>query len=425
MNKIKLVIGLLASVIISSCALEDASFIENKVYLDRESVGRVVELPVSIHDTYVQSLSARVPLKAEKDIKVKFAVARTMVSEYNSFYGEEAELLPSENYYFDQTTVEIAEGTVFAPENNIVFEGLLDLDPEVVYVLPVTVKSYDTSTLDERAVVYYVFRRTGIVNVVANFDNNGTGVSAKVKWNNLAPVMNDPAGFTYEALMWCTFTGDGLPFDSAAKNYPAGHEDMYIMVLMGAGGTVNATQIRYYLDPRPDTGGHYWFELTNFNRRNWTVEGAHPKAQPKSEQFTYYPDREWFHWAVTFDKASGELKWYCDGNLVSSEVVKDRNFKIVSDDSIEEWWIGHDNTWWWAGKLSEVRIWNRALTAEEINSDYHAYYVDPETANGLACYWKFNEGTGGTIQDYSGNENHATVTSASPIIWEKVDLPAR
>ena len=430
MKGVKLLIGLLVSAIVMSCTLEDASFIENKVYLDRESMERVVELPVSIHDSYVQTLTARVPLKAEKDIKVKFDVEKSLVAEYNSFYGEHAELLPSDNYFFEHVTTVIKEGSVFSPENGITFDGLLDLDPETVYVLPVVVRSNDTSTLTERSVIYYVFRRTGIVNVVANLDNNGEGAAAKVTWNDLSMITN-PDGFTYEALLWCTFTSDGLPYDSSRKNYPEGHEEANIMCLMGAdkvkgGGPIH---IRYYLQPRSCGGGKvYWFELTNWNRRSGTEEGDHPEGQVSTDQFVFYPDRQWFHFAVTFDKASGVLTWYCDGKPVSTRTCssKEREFLLIDDDTIDKWYIGRQengNQRWWAGKVAEVRLWNRALSVEELNSDYHAYYIDPANAEGLAAYWKFNEGTGGSIRDHSGHGNHASVMTPSPILWEKVNLP--
>lgn len=424
MKKIHLILGLLTAASVLSCTSEDASFIENKVYLDRESVERVVELPVSIHDSYEQFLTARVPLKAESDIKVRYGIDRSLVAEYNSFYGENAELLPSENYFFDQTNLVIAQGTVFAPENKITFEGLLDLDAETVYVLPVVVKSYETSTIEDRSVVYYVFRRTGIVNIVANMNNNGLPAAAKVNWNDFTPVRN-PSGFTYEALVWCTFTSDGLPYDDSRKNLPTGHEDMNIMVMMGDIATPDAICVRYYLKPRND-GGSYWFELSFFNNRG-SVEGEHPQGQSASEQFTFYPDRKWFHWAVTYDKASGVVAWYCDGKVVSTRNCgANKKVSIVSptnENSYSNWYLGRGDTWFWAGKLAEVRIWNRALSIEELNSDNHPYYVDPATANGLACYWKFNEGTGGTILDHSGYGNHATVDTESPILWEKVDLP--
>ena len=56
------------------------------------------------------------------------------------------------------------------------------------------------------------------------------------------------------------------------------------------------------------------------------------------------------------------------------------------------------------GKMTEIRIWNKALTAEEINAPNHFYTVDPKS-EGLYSYWKFTEGQGSTIEDATGNGN--------------------
>lgn len=56
------------------------------------------------------------------------------------------------------------------------------------------------------------------------------------------------------------------------------------------------------------------------------------------------------------------------------------------------------------GKMTEIRIWNKALTEAEINAPNHFYTVDPKS-EGLYSYWKFTEGQGATIEDATGNGN--------------------
>ena len=56
------------------------------------------------------------------------------------------------------------------------------------------------------------------------------------------------------------------------------------------------------------------------------------------------------------------------------------------------------------GLMTEIRLWNKALTAEEINAPNHFYQVDP-ASEGLFSYWKFTEGEGATVADKTANGN--------------------
>ena len=51
------------------------------------------------------------------------------------------------------------------------------------------------------------------------------------------------------------------------------------------------------------------------------------------------------------------------------------------------------------GGIDEVRIWNRALAAGELGRRFNSPQTD------LVGWWGFNEGTGDTFADLSGNGN--------------------
>jgi hypothetical protein len=86
------------------------------------------------------------------------------------------------------------------------------------------------------------------------------------------------------------------------------------------------------------------------------------------------------------------------------------------------------------GLMTEIRLWNRALTAEEINAPNHFYEVDP-ASEGLFSYWKFTEGEGATVADKTANGNtlygetditkQSNGDNAGPagIDWVEVALP--
>ena len=57
--------------------------------------------------------------------------------------------------------------------------------------------------------------------------------------------------------------------------------------------------------------------------------------------------------------------------------------------------------------IDEVCIWNKALTETEIRNNMCKKLTGNET--GLVGYWRFDEGSGGTANDASGNGNNGTL----------------
>jgi hypothetical protein len=62
------------------------------------------------------------------------------------------------------------------------------------------------------------------------------------------------------------------------------------------------------------------------------------------------------------------------------------------------------------GKIDEVRIWNVARTQTQIQGYMNQSLSGNEP--GLIGYWRFDEGTGTTVIDASGQGNNGTISSA-------------
>jgi len=118
-------------------------------------------------------------------------------------------------------------------------------------------------------------------------------------------------------------------------------------------------------------------------------------------------ENEWYHMAAVHDGSEGKI--YIDGNLIDS---KEAGFAPVTGDILEIGAQGSNDRFFWNGKIEEVRIWDKALTQEEINH----YKDNPPSGDeeGLVGYWPMNEGFGvDTVLDYSGNNNHGKIEGAS------------
>jgi hypothetical protein len=82
---------------------------------------------------------------------------------------------------------------------------------------------------------------------------------------------------------------------------------------------------------------------------------------------TNLPLSTWSHVAVTFDGSGKISKIYYNGNLVNS---LNSNFTSLGTTTDQLTMGGESFNEYFNGTIDEVRIWNRALTAEEIKADF-------------------------------------------------------
>jgi hypothetical protein len=97
----------------------------------------------------------------------------------------------------------------------------------------------------------------------------------------------------------------------------------------------------------------------------------------KAGTSTTVPLNVWTHLAVTYDGSS--LKLYANGTLVASKAVTGT---IVTTTGALT--IGGNSIWgeWFQGKIDDVRVYSRALSASEIQTDMNT----PVTSGGLTTF---------------------------------------
>ena len=128
-------------------------------------------------------------------------------------------------------------------------------------------------------------------------------------------------------------------------------------------------------------------------------------------------DGTWHHAALVVDSGGGRL--YLDGNMIATNSWSGTKGAVTTTAPVT---LGNlaDLTIPLSGDLDEVTLWNRALTANELNYLKHRQLSGSE--DGLVGYWKLNDAANLTTVDSTTHGNTgvlvnspAWVTSGAPV----------
>ena len=402
-----------AALALVGCSKQDGSF-ENKMFIKADSYRSEVRVATDEGvKTLKRSLSVAIAQPLENDIDVKVVKSPELLETYRkAWYEPAAELLPDENCDLEGLSTVLRGGDVASKDIELTFTGLDKLDYSKVYVLPVTIVSDGVAVLERAKTMYYVVKEASLVNYVADLKGNRSWPV----WDNWDQVKNLET-FTMEALINCH------AFNNESKILTVmGVEDHFLVRIGDV--TIPANQIQIACAYKDVEGGS-----------TLRADLTDPSLQLKVDR--------WYHLAVTFNK--GYIKVYLDGRLRAEKdltnigtVVRDGvqipiEFKAVdfsaphsdeSDGKPRCFWIGYsyDSKRCLDGMIAEARLWNKVLSAEEINAPNHFYKLYPSDINAsLLAYWKFDDAAGKAVKDYSIYGNN--LSSDHDILWRPVSLP--
>lgn len=136
-------------------------------------------------------------------------------------------------------------------------------------------------------------------------------------------------------------------------------------------------------------------------------------VQQKLASATALNANTWYHVAATYDGVN--MKIYINGVL---DATKAQTGSVNSTGAFNVGYL-YNTSRNFNGKIDEVRVWKRALSQTEISQNMCNVSVP---ATSLAAYWKFNEGSGSSVQDTSGNGVTLTLTGVDASNWG-TDVP--
>ena len=347
------------------------------------------------------------PKGGEDVLKIKQMPQSQISVEELSYYlettGSTLEIPVAANVAFDVTLSESA-GTWFA------YSGFTDGKLKFTYQdLPEGTIRSCTATLTEKkpaagaqpltVLLMFSQKPKGVITTAVNM----TRTRAWPAWNDPAPVTNMKA-FTLEALVNPTVVRY-----SGSLSTIMGIEGKFLVRLGDVGIPWYQVQVCW------DSGkSGYW----------GNIEGKLSNSNMKVNL------NEWTHIAVTFGE--GTVKVFINGEekgSTTTNVPASVNFGITHNDEQAPqgqqitrcFWVGYsyESTRDFQGMMSELRIWNRVLTADELANEARRYSVDPKS-EGLVTYWKCDEGQGNVIKDHTSYRNDL---ASDGLKWEPVSLP--
>lgn len=349
---------------------------------------------------------------SDKDVKATISVDASLTDAFNHRYGTDYQLLPDAYLDFSPVSVTIEAGKVNSEKVSIGFENLMGqgedqtgaMETDKTYLLPVRLSSEDISTMDGSSVAYYLVKRSSAITVAAQLTDNWIEFPLMDTPGEVADAYNGLTALTYEALV------NVDRFDLDNKDGVCN-----ISTVMG---------VEQYLLLRIGDA--------NFERQCLQFDGSGNGSQfgklpSKSDPAKKLYSGSWYHVACTYDQNERVARIYVNAKLID-EVKEAGVAGPTADNKITlamralgmpeayQFFIGksYNDFRPLQGKIAEARVWRVARTGDEIWKNMYRI-ENPKDQKDLIGYWKFNDGEGNVVKDYSWVGNHGK--AVGDIIW--------
>ena len=349
---------------------------------------------------------------SDKDVKATISVDASLTDAFNHRYGTDYQLLPDAYLDFSPVSVTIEAGKVNSEKVSIGFKNLMGqgedqtgaMETDKTYLLPVKLSSEDISTMDGSSVAYYLVKRSSAITVAAQLTDNWIEFPLMDTPGEVADAYNGLTALTYEALV------NVDRFDLDNKDGVCN-----ISTVMG---------VEQYLLLRIGDA--------NFERQCLQFDGSGNGSQfgklpSKSDPAKKLYSGSWYHVACTYDQNERVARIYVNAKLID-EVKEAGVAGPTADNKITlamralgmpeayQFFIGksYNDFRPLQGKIAEARVWRVARTRDEIWKNMYRI-ENPKDQKDLIGYWKFNDGEGNLVKDYSWVGNHGK--AVGDIIW--------
>ena len=223
----------------------------------------------------------------------------------------------------------------------------------------------------------------------------GLGHGVHTDTASLAEIFSNRWALTFNG------TDEYVEINSAGDNMtPAEQGTISIWAIMEA-TSGSATLIRGKSDNSNEIF-IFWHNSSDEIRFTYEAGGTGKKIQWDASGLSH---SAWTHFAMTWDTSADELKAYINGTQVGSTVSSLGDFSGTIDDM--DLARNPADGAYFKGRMDEVSIWTGVMNIDELYHDGIKRNIKFSGLDNtkLVAYYQFEEGTGTTTADTSGNSN--------------------
>lgn len=350
--------------LLTSCNSEGDKFDYEKVGLlitgtEQVPVQRftVDELPA----TYAVTVKAT--RRCPSDVTVRLAMDTALVRAYNAKHGTAYYPVPASCVSLEDSEVTIKQGEALSTAAQVKVINTDDFIEGATYVIPVTIQQVrgDGSEVIEssRTVFLQISRIISFYSLENNQNASSNYIFPDDKMVNLT-------NYTIEFKVY-SYNFGNVGNIKRVLAIEGKNEEEANMFRFGENGSAGGDILQWVLP------GGRCFSSTHFKTNRWYLVSCTYDGQT----FKMYVD------GVEDAQASG-----------TGKATPFQRFELGMS------WGNYRTSQFFQGRLCEVRLWNRALTASEISTGFAGVNA---RSDGLVAYWKMNEGDGHIFHDATGH----------------------
>ena len=309
------------------------------------------------------AVTVKATRRCPKDVTVHLAIDTSLVRSYNATHGTAYYAVSPSSVAIEESKVTLRQGEALSTAAQVKVLNTDDFIEGATYVIPVTIRQVEGDGGEVIESSRTIFLQISRIISFYSLENN----------------QNASSNYIFPDDKMVNLTNYTIEFKVYSYNFGNVGNIKRVLAIEGK-NEEEANMFRF--GENGSAGGDIL---------QWVLPGG------RCFSSTHFKTNRWYLVSCTYDGST--FKMYVDGvedaqTSGSSKATPFQRFELGMS------WGNYRTSQFFQGRLCEVRVWNRALTASEIAMGFAGVNAHSE---GLVAYWKMNEGEGHIFHDATGH----------------------